>query len=86
YQLDALTDGVETLPLKVMYPNGTVERPESTGGDEIDAFAAELTSAAESIQTGNIDPRLDGQHARDAIHICQCLQQAADSGSWVACS
>ncbi len=86
FQLDALTSGVETLPLKVLCPDGAVQRPETGGGDEIDAFAAELTDAARSVQTGKIDPRLDGRHARDAIHICQCLQQSTESGTWISCS
>ncbi|GIW98895.1 MAG: oxidoreductase [Pirellulaceae bacterium] len=85
FELDALVDGVDTLGLKVLRQDGRIDRPALDASDEIDAFARELSDAARSIRSGTVEPRLDGHNARDAIHICQCLQQAAETGQWVAC-
>lgn len=85
FELSALTDGVDSLPLRVLGQDGKHHQPELAGGDEISAFASEIQDAAESIRLGQAQPRLDGVAARDAIHICHCLQQSAESGNWVAC-
>lgn len=85
FELSALTDGADILPLRVLKQDGTSEKPDLAGGDEVDAFASEISDAVKSIETGVVEPRLDGQIARDAIHICHCLQQSAESGQWVDC-
>ena len=85
FELAALTEGADTMPFKVLKQDGTVERPELDGGDEVSAFAAEIDDAANSISSGKVEPRLDGEVARDAIHICQCLQESAETGEWVVC-
>lgn len=85
FELAALTDGVDVMPFKVLGQDGKTERPELADGDEITAFAAEIDDAAKSIASGIQEPRLAGNIARDAIHICQCLQESADSGQWVQC-
>ncbi len=85
FELSALTDGADTLPLRVLGQDGTHSQPEICGGGEIGAFAAEIDDAASSVRTGHIAPRIAGDAARDAIHICQCLQQSAESREWVAC-
>ncbi len=86
FELAALTSGPEIMPLRVLGQDGNSESPTLTGGDEIDAFANEIADAARSIESGQVEPRLDGKTARDAIHICQCLQASAESGQWVDCS
>ena len=83
FELAVLTDGVDTMPLKVLHQDGTVERPKLAGGDEVSAFVAEIDDAATSIETGEPQLRLDGHFARDAVHLCQCLQKSAEHRHWV---
>ena len=85
FELSALSDGVDMLPLKVLGQDGQAVSPELPAGDEISGFAAEIDDCVASIRSGSIEPRLDGALARDAIHICQCLQRSAESGQWVEC-
>ncbi len=85
FELAALTDGADIMPLRVLGLDGVAAKPELPAGDEVTAFAAEIDDASQSIGSGTIEPRLDGGTARDAIHICQCLQQSAESGQWVTC-
>jgi predicted dehydrogenase len=85
FELSALSDGVDVLPLRVLGQDGKVTTPELPAADEVTAFAAEIDDCVASIRTGKIEPRLDGAMARDAIHICQCLQQSAEQGEWVEC-
>ncbi len=85
YELSAQTGGVDILPLKVLGQDGQALAPELAGGDEVAAFAAEIDDCARSISSGQVEPRLCGQAARDAIHICQSLQRSAELGAWVDC-
>ena len=85
FELAATTSGVEQMPLMRLGMDGKVEKPELPQADEIAAFAAEIDDAARSIQTGSLEPRLDGRYARDAIHLCQCLQESAETGQWISC-
>ncbi len=85
FELSALTQGVDILPLKVLGQDGVALAPDLPTSDEITAFSCEIDDAVASIRSGRVEPRLDGLIARDAIHICQCLQQSAESGNWVTC-
>ncbi len=85
FELSAQTDGVDILPLKVLGQDGKALAPELAGGDEVAAFAAEINDCARSIVSSKVEPRLCGQAARDAIHICQSLQKSAELGAWVEC-
>ena len=85
FELSALADGAEQMPLLVLGKDGTVTRPTLDAGDDISAFAAEIDDAVQSIESGKIESRLSGQNARDAIHVCQCLQRSAETGEWVSC-
>lgn len=85
FELAALPSGAEIMPLKVLRHDGVAEAPLLPEGDEISAFAAEIDDAAASIESGRVEPRLDGVHARDAVHLCQCLQVSAETGRWVDC-
>jgi predicted dehydrogenase len=85
FELAVLKDGLEVMPLKIMTEDGRIERPDLAAADEVEAFANEIDDAAESIRLGASARRLDGRFARDAIHICQCLQQSAETGAWVTC-
>lgn len=85
FELSALTGGADILPLKVLGQDGRAVAPELAAADDITAFAAEIDDCVASIKSSQAEPRLNGQIARDAIHICQCLQQSAESGQWVEC-
>lgn len=85
FELSALTDGVDIMPLRVLGQDGKSLRPELVEADEVAAFASEIDDAAQSILGGQAAPRLDAAIARDAIHICQCLQESAETGNWVDC-
>ena len=85
FELAALNSNVEILPLLLLGQDGVSSKPELKSGDEISAFAAEIDDAVRSIETGSVEARLGGAVARDAIHICQCLQQSAEKGQWVDC-
>ncbi len=59
-----------TMPLSVILPHGTVERPTLGSGDPIDAFAQELTAAALAVASGSLLPGLSGKLAREALLLC----------------
>lgn len=72
------------LPVTVLTEDGRVERPELPGGDEIDAFAAELAEALNAVETGQPSPLLDGRLARDALLLGEKETQSLRSGKEVA--
>jgi predicted dehydrogenase len=85
FELSVQPQGAEIMPLAVLHQDGTAVKPELPQADDVSGFCAELEDMVRSIQTGVIEPRLSVQNARDAIHICQCLQRSAETGQWVAC-
>jgi predicted dehydrogenase len=85
FELSALADGAEVLPLLTLDQTGAVTRPELPTVDEVDAFRTEIDDAVASIENGSSVPTLSGSNARDAVHICQCLQQSAERREWVDC-
>jgi predicted dehydrogenase len=60
----------QVAPLSVILPDGTVERPELGSGGPGDAFVAELSAAAEAVETGSIPRVLSGALARQALVMC----------------
>jgi predicted dehydrogenase len=58
------------MPLSVILPDGTIDRPALGSGDPIDAFAQELTAAALAVSTGSGAPGLSGKLAREALLLC----------------
>lgn len=86
FELSVQPHGVEVMPLAVLHQDGTATKPQLTAGDDVSGFCAEIDDMVSSIQSGMPQPRLSVQHARDAIHICQCLQKSAETGQWVSCS
>ncbi len=77
FEFAAVKDQAETMPLKVLHADGSVERPTLPAGDDITAFEDEIADMCASIEAGAILPRLDGETARNAIHACLCVQQSA---------
>jgi predicted dehydrogenase len=62
--------GHVAMPLTVILPDGTIERPELGAGDPVDGFVRELTVAAEAVAAGRTAPRLAGDLARQALSLC----------------
>jgi predicted dehydrogenase len=58
------------MPLSVILPDGSVERPSLGSGDPIDSFARELTFAAAAVATGQEPDQLSGTVARHALKLC----------------
>jgi predicted dehydrogenase len=79
----AVIDGKPELamPLTVLTSDEkeNVLRPEVGGGDEINAFQAEIEEAARSIASGQPSPILSGDLARDAIVLCHKQTESVQS-------
>jgi len=58
------------VPLSVILPDGTVERPELGSGDPVDSFAQELTVASGAVASGCEAERLSASLARQALRLC----------------
>lgn len=65
-------------PLTVLAADGRVMKPKLREGDEIDAFAAELTEAARAARTNTPSELLDGELARDALILGQKQTQSIE--------
>ena len=74
HEFAAFSDGVETMPLKIITKDGKVIRPELPTGDEVDAFVAEIADMAESITSRCPAAKLDGKRASDAIALAIEIQ------------
>jgi predicted dehydrogenase len=72
--------GHVAMPLSVILPDGTVERPELGSGDPVDGFVRELTAATTALATGRTPPELSGDLARHALRVCLAEVQSARSG------
>lgn len=64
-------DSGMNMPVTVFTADGGVTKPEIPQGDEIDAFANELTEAVRAAQKNTPSQMLDGQLARDALILGQ---------------
>ncbi len=62
--------GHVAMPLSVILPDGSVERPELGAGDPVDGFVRELTVATEAVASGRTAPELAGDLARQALLLC----------------
>jgi predicted dehydrogenase len=77
-------EGHVAMPLSVILPDGTVERPELGSGDPIDSFAAELTVAVAAAASGTPPAQLSGELARQALKICHAEVESVKTGKPVA--
>jgi len=68
------------VPLSVMLPDGSAERPELGSGDPILSFARELAVAAGAVTSGSEAARLSGNLARDALKLCLAEIESVKSG------
>jgi predicted dehydrogenase len=71
------------MPLSVILPDGSVERPELGSGDPIDAFAQEISAAAGAVASGIEAPRLSGTLAEDALKICWAEIESVKTGKLI---
>ena len=71
FEFAAFADQPESMPLKVLLADGSVERPELGDGDPVFAFEREVGELVSCLETGQASKILDAVLARDAIEICQ---------------
>jgi predicted dehydrogenase len=71
FELAALADENETMEMKVLHADGSVERPQFGGGDEVSSFEAEIREVERAIAANDPSPILDGDLARDAVKLCE---------------
>jgi predicted dehydrogenase len=74
------------IPLSVILPDGTVERPDLGSGDPIDGFTAELDAAVSAVASGTEAPILAGDLARRALMLCHAEIESVRTGRPVAIS
>ena len=70
FEFAAFADQAESMPLKVLLPDGSVERPELGDGDPVFAFEREIGEVASCLEAGRPSTILDARLARDAVEIC----------------
>jgi predicted dehydrogenase len=58
------------MPLSVILPDGTVERPELGSSDPVDSFTLELSVATKAAAAGVEPAQLSGNLARQALKLC----------------
>jgi predicted dehydrogenase len=63
-------EGQVCMPLSVILPDGTVEQPGLGASDPVDAFAHEITVAAQGVASGVEPDQLSGKLARQALRLC----------------
>jgi predicted dehydrogenase len=71
------------MPLSVILPDGTVQRPELGSGDPIDAFAEEILAAVLAVESGVEAPRLSGKLAQQALQVCWAEIESVKTGNVV---
>lgn len=76
FELAVLNGKTESMPLKLLTPDGQLIYPELPAGDEIAGFEAELREMKRSLDSGTASEILGSQLARDAIELCQRQSEA----------
>ena len=71
------------MPLTIILPDGSIERPDLGAGDPVDGFVRELTVAAEAVAAGRTAPQLDGDLARQALLLCLAEVESVRTGKAV---
>ena len=75
FEFAAFTDEPESMPLKVLLANGSIERPELGDGDPVFAFEREVSELVGCLEAGQASMILDATLARDAVEICRMQAQ-----------
>lgn len=71
------------IPLTILKPDGTTERPALGSGDPVDAFVLELAEAIRAAESNTPSPLLSSELARDALVICERETQSVKTGELV---
>ena len=83
FEFAGLADTPETMPIKVLHEDGSVERPELGDGDPVFAFGREINEVVACLSEDRTSEVLNGGLARDAIEICQLQAESVKSGKYV---
>jgi predicted dehydrogenase len=71
FEFAVLADENETMGMKVLHADGSIERPKFGGGDEVSSFEAEIREVERALAAADASPILDGDLARDAVKLCE---------------
>jgi predicted dehydrogenase len=74
------------VPLTVYQADGSTEQPTLGSGDAVEAFTAELQTAADGVANNQLPPLLSAQLARDALALCHAECQSVVTGQVVPLS
>lgn len=83
FEFAALSDGAETMNVKLLDADGTVTIPELGDGDPVHAFGRELSEVVSSLQNQRTSSLLSGDLARGAIAMCEAQANSLESGEIV---
>ena len=83
FEFAGLVDSPETMPLKILTPDGQVQRPTLGDGDPVLAFEREIGEVVQCLSEDRDSEILNGALARDAIELCQMQATAVASGQRV---
>jgi predicted dehydrogenase len=84
FELAVLADGqLESMPLKVLLPNGKIERPTFAGDPMLTAFEFEIKEVVSCIKKNRPSELLGAELARDAIVLCHKQTEAVRKGTIV---
>ncbi len=76
-------DGSRVSPLTVLHADGTSEEPVLGSADPLNAFAAEISLAAQSVEAGQAAPAFSAELARLALRICLAEAESVRTGQEV---
>jgi predicted dehydrogenase len=71
FEFAAFSDSPESMPLKILHADGSIERPELGDGDPVLAFDREIAEVVRCLAGQKESTTLNSTLARDAIEICQ---------------
>lgn len=72
--------GHVAMPLSVIRPDGSVDRPTLSAGDPVDGFVQELSVACHAVAEGKTSAQLDGDLARQALKLCLAEIESVRTG------
>ena len=84
FELAVNSDEVDAIPYKILHQDGTVERPDLGGGDDIAGFVREIEEVNNAIESGQPSAILSGVLARDAIALCQAQSDSVRGRTKIA--
>ena len=76
FEYAALADGEQSMPLKAIKKDGSVELIALDNTDPLNAFGNEISAVVDAVRTGKPSEILNGDLARDAIAICHAQSKS----------